>query len=107
MSPATKALYLALGVVLLLLGLLGLMMPVLPGIVFLAAAVYVFSRASRRFRVWSRRYPRLRRMHYRVEQLRAVNWTNRAKLCVLMSAGAFVAFSAAVAGVMAAPFRRR
>ncbi len=60
-----KALALAAGLALTLAGLVGLVIPVLPGLVFLAAAAACFSMASRRFRAALEghlaRHPRHRR----------------------------------------------
>ena len=66
----------ALGVVCVVLGIAGLMLPVLPGTVFFLAALWAFSRSSPRFHGWLYHHPRLgaplRQWHaHRVIPLRA------------------------------------
>ncbi len=51
-SPLVRHLLFAAGVVLLLLAIVGFIMPVLPGIPFLALAVACFSRSSERMHRW-------------------------------------------------------
>jgi uncharacterized protein len=74
MALLRKVLLLLSGAVLTLLGLVGLVLPVMPGLVFLVAAAGCFSLASRRFRVTVerrlRRHPRYRRTlrHWRSGQ---------------------------------------
>jgi uncharacterized membrane protein YbaN (DUF454 family) len=100
MSSAVKLAYILLGFVLLLLGLIGLLVPVIPGVIFLAAAIYVFGRVSRRFHAWTRRSPHWRKLHYRFERLRLVGFGPRLRAISLMCLGACVAGAGAlIAGV--------
>lgn len=100
LSPSLRLVYAVLGIFLVIMGLVGLLVPVIPGVIFLAAAVYVFSRVSRRFHLWSHSRPTLRKMHYRMEQMRMVNFGQRLRMVGLMTVGAFVAgIGAATAGV--------
>ena len=49
-SGPEKLLYFTLGIMFLVLGVVGLIIPILPGVLFLAGALYMLSRASRRVR---------------------------------------------------------
>lgn len=54
-----RPLYLAAGWLCVLLGIIGLALPVMPGTVFLIAAAWCFSRSSPRFESWLVNHPRL------------------------------------------------
>lgn len=107
LTPSLKLVYIVIGVLLVALGILGLVIPVIPGIIFLAGALYIFSRVSRRFHNWSHGHPRLRRVHYRMEQMRLVGFGARLRMVGLMCVGGFVAGVGAVAGMAARLTRRR
>ncbi|HKI74025.1 MAG TPA: DUF454 family protein [Pseudomonadales bacterium] len=93
----SKLIYAVLGTVLLVIGLLGLLIPIIPGVLFIAAAIYVFSKVSRRVRAWSHKSARYRAMHYRFEQLGTVSPVARVRVVALMGVGAFVAGISAIA----------
>lgn len=57
-NPVTRALYFAAGVGLTGLGILGLILPVMPGTVFLILAAAAFARSSPRFERWLVEHPR-------------------------------------------------
>lgn len=59
-GPARTAL-LALGFVCTAIGIVGVIMPGLPGTVFLLVAVWAFSRSSERFHLWLYEHPRFGR----------------------------------------------
>jgi uncharacterized membrane protein YbaN (DUF454 family) len=54
-----RPLYLAAGWLCTVLGIIGLILPVMPGTVFLIAAAWCFSRSSPRFESWLVNHPRL------------------------------------------------
>lgn len=54
-----RPLFLAAGWLCTLLGIIGLILPVMPGTVFLIAAAWCFSRSSPRFESWLVNHPRL------------------------------------------------
>lgn len=51
-NPLVRRMMLALGCVCVLLGVIGLVMPMMPGAVFLFFAAWCFSRSSERFHTW-------------------------------------------------------
>ena len=57
--PWQRPLYLAAGWLCTLLGIVGLVLPVMPGTVFLIAAAWCFSRSSPRFEEWLIGHPQL------------------------------------------------
>ncbi|WP_186417866.1 YbaN family protein [Bosea sp. CS1GBMeth4] len=54
-----RPLYLAVGWLCVLLGIIGVILPVMPGTIFLIAAAWCFSRSSPRFESWLVNHPRL------------------------------------------------
>jgi uncharacterized membrane protein YbaN (DUF454 family) len=57
-NPVTRALYFAAGIGLTALGIVGLILPVMPGTVFLILAAAAFARSSPRFERWLVEHPR-------------------------------------------------
>ena len=51
-SPWRRHLYFAAGWVLTAIGVIGLVLPLMPGTIFLIAAAWCFSRSSPRFEAW-------------------------------------------------------
>ena len=72
LNPLHKALGLVLFLVLVGLGLLGLVLPVIPGLLFLLLALYVLTRLSRRFAFIANRNSWLRRALRRVAHARTL-----------------------------------
>ncbi|WP_332688557.1 YbaN family protein [Bosea sp. (in: a-proteobacteria)] len=58
-GPWRRPLYFAAGWVLTALGVIGLILPLMPGTIFLIAAAWCFSRSSPRFEAWLIGHPRL------------------------------------------------
>lgn len=54
-----RIIYLCLGWVMVALGVIGLVVPLMPGVVFLIAATWCFARSSPRFEAWLLDHPRL------------------------------------------------
>ena len=70
-----RGLWLTAGIFFLLLGIIGLLLPVMPQIPFFMAAILCFMRCSKRFNGWMERQPwfirlRLRFRHIRRPRLR-------------------------------------
>lgn len=61
-TGAMKLIYLTLGIMFLALGVIGLLLPILPGVLFLAGAVYMLSRVSHRVRQFAEDNPTPREM---------------------------------------------
>ena len=78
----------ALGVFLLLLGFIGLVVPLIPGVVFLAAAGCCFATLSPRFRSRLERYPVWQGFSRRWQASRHLPVLRRAKLAFWLSAEA-------------------
>ncbi|MDU0339230.1 YbaN family protein [Bosea rubneri] len=58
-SPWRRHLYFAAGWVLTAIGVIGLVLPLMPGTIFLIAAAWCFSRSSPRFEAWLIGHPKL------------------------------------------------
>lgn len=80
MGLSMKIVYVAVAIVCLLLGILGLIMPVLPGVLFLAIALLLLSRVSHRLRRWSQHHPELRTLRRRMACMSAIRAGDRIKL---------------------------
>ncbi len=68
-SGPQKIIYLTLGILFLALGLVGLVIPIVPGILFLLCAVYLLSRGSRRVGKMVKSRPGLNRMQSRMARM--------------------------------------
>ena len=79
-NTSLKLVYLVIGGVCLMLGVIGLIIPIIPGVLFLMAALYLLSRGSRRIKSFSEGHPRLRPMHRRMEQFGEVDFSDRIRL---------------------------
>ena len=80
LSTSTKVLYGLLAVVCVVIGLVGLLVPIIPGVLFLLGALYLVGRISTRVQRWSDRQPRLQRMHARLEGMCYVGVMDRMKV---------------------------
>jgi uncharacterized membrane protein YbaN (DUF454 family) len=85
-----KLLYLTLGIMFLALGVIGLLIPIIPGVLFLAGAVYMLSRGSRRVKAFADGHPKLRKLQHRMNQLDAVSIVEKCQVTVLMTLEAVV-----------------
>ncbi len=89
-SGPQKILYLTLGILFLALGVVGLLIPIIPGILFLAGAVYMLSRGSSRVRAFADEHPKLRGLQTRMNQLETVPTLQRMQVAGLMAISATV-----------------
>ncbi len=79
--------YLFVACIFLVLGVVGLVLPVLPGIVFLFIAALILARVSRRVDRWVKRHPATRSTQARVETIGRLNWSDKVRI-VLWYTGA-------------------
>ena len=84
-SGPEKLLYLTLGIMFLALGIVGLIVPILPGVLFLAGAVYMLSRGSGRIKKFADEHPALRGFQQRMNRLGTVGVLERVKVVSLMT----------------------
>lgn len=89
-SGPEKLFYLILGIIFLALGVVGLLIPILPGVLFLAGALYMLSRGSSRIRRLAEEHPRIRSLHQRMNRLSAVSALDRIRVTSLMTLQATV-----------------
>jgi len=105
-GPLGKALGLLAFFLLLGLGLVGLVLPILPGLLFLLLAVYVLSRVSRRFAFLVRRNSWLRRSFRHLSHLRGLPASDWLRLGFWVSVRGVVNGTAACAGWLGNLFGR-
>ena len=84
-SGPQKLLYLTLGIMFLALGVVGLLIPIIPGVLFLAGAIYMLSRGSTRVREYAENHPRLSGFQRRMGELDAITIAERAQVAGLMA----------------------
>ena len=85
-----KLLYLTLGILFLALGIVGLLMPILPGVLFLAGALYMLSRGSNQFRKFAESDPRLKGLQAKMNRVQQVPVLDRMRVAGLMTLQATV-----------------
>lgn len=85
-----KVIYTFFAIVLLMLGLLGLMIPVLPGVIFLVAAFLLLAQVSTRVKRWVDAQPFLRSVGYRIKKMGQLQWIDRLRLGGWMMLGSIV-----------------
>jgi len=105
-SVPARLIYCVLGVMLLMLGVIGLVIPVIPGVIFLVAAIYVFGRVSSRVRRWSHRHPVFRNASTQFGRMGQVNVFDRLRVVSLMFVGVIARGLDTAAGTAARVLRR-
>ena len=80
-----KLVYLVIATLCVFIGILGLIVPVIPGILFLIVAVYFLGKVSTRIRNWSNKQPVLKSLHQKLHRLGRVDFVDRIKVISLMS----------------------
>jgi hypothetical protein len=96
-----KILIAVLAVACLIVGLIGLVLPVIPGLVFLFAAILLLSRISPGLARWVKRKPEMNRLRVRFDAMGRLGWGERGRLAFWMVLGG-VARGTAVAGSLIA-----
>ena len=85
----TKLIYLTLGIMFLALGVIGLLIPIIPGILFLAGAVYMLSRASTRVKQFADSNATLRGMQDRMDRIEPLTILQKAQVMGLETLRSF------------------
>lgn len=76
----SKSVYIVLAVCFLLLGLVGLVIPVLPGVIFLFVALIFLGKASVRIRTWLDSQEWVRKLEWSARKARLLSWADRLRL---------------------------
>jgi uncharacterized membrane protein YbaN (DUF454 family) len=82
-SPRKLA-YAVLGAMCLLIGIVGLVIPIIPGLLFLAGAVFLFSKVSRRVNAWSKRQPLFQDVRFKLARMAQVGPMDRVRVSALL-----------------------
>ncbi|MBT3333194.1 MAG: YbaN family protein [Rhodospirillaceae bacterium] len=85
-SRSIRYTMLALGFVCTVLGIVGIILPVMPGTVFLLIAAWAFSRSSERLHLWLYHHPRFGRTIRDWQQYRAIPMRGKVLAITMMSA---------------------
>lgn len=83
-SGAEKLFYLTLGIIFLVMGVVGLVVPILPGALFLAGALYMLGRGSSRVKQLADENPTLRSFQARMDQVGAATVVEQFQVTFLM-----------------------
>ena len=89
-TGAKRRIFAGLGLVCVAVGVVGIMVPGLPGTIFLLAASYLFVRSSPRLERWLREHPKLG-PYLRLAESGAMPWRAKAISVVAMWTGIFIA----------------
>lgn len=79
-----RLVYLVVAVVCIMIGIVGLLVPIIPGVLFLVAAVYFLGKVSNRIRRWTARQPMLSKIQGKFQRLTTVDVLDRVKVISLM-----------------------
>ena len=86
LTRPVKVVYLMLALVCGVIGLAGLLLQVIPGLLFLVAALYLVGKVSVRVKAWSEARPMLRGLHARIHRMEQVSVGDRLKVLGLTMA---------------------
>ena len=89
-SPAKKLAYILVALLMLMIGLAGILIPIIPGLLFLFMALFYLGKVSAGVKSWSDNHPILGKVNERIYQLSEVKITDRIRIVVLMGMAAFV-----------------
>lgn len=85
LSVHHKLVYLVIAVVCIMIGIVGLIIPVIPGILFLVAAIFLMGKVSTRVKRWSDQQPMIQKIQNRLHRVQGASVLNQMKVVALMS----------------------
>lgn len=95
-SQGKKLVYLAISVLMLMIGLAGIIIPVIPGLLFLAAALFYLGKVFPSIKSLSDSHPVLGKVNDRIDQMAEIKMWDRIKVAALMSVEAAASAISAV-----------
>jgi uncharacterized membrane protein YbaN (DUF454 family) len=96
LSMHHKVIYLVIAVVCIMIGIVGLIIPIIPGVLFLVAAIFLMGKVSTRVKQWSDQQPLIQKIQNRLHRLQGASALNQMKVVALMSLESLVSGLAAV-----------
>ena len=87
-SQGQKLVYLAISVLMLMIGLAGIIIPIIPGLLFLAVALFYLGKVFPSIKSKSDSHPVLGKVNDRIDQMSEIKMWDRIKVAALMSAEA-------------------
>ena len=87
-SQRKKLVYLAISVLMLMIGLAGIIIPIIPGLLFLAVALFYLGKVFPSIKSLSDSHPVLGKVNDRIDQMAEITMWDRIKVAALMSAEA-------------------
>ncbi len=99
-TGAEKLIYLVLGILFLVMGVVGLLIPILPGVLFLAGALYMLSRGSSRVKQLADEHSTLSGFQKRMDQIDAATMLDKVQVtCLMIIQGAAIGVRKTVVGM--------
>lgn len=80
-----KVIYLIIAVICFMVGLVGLILPIIPGFLFFLGGIFYLSKVSTRFKYWAEQQPLLQKLENKMSRLKTADYTARAKVVGLMT----------------------
>jgi|TARA_B110000977_G_scaffold54661_1_gene74517 uncharacterized membrane protein YbaN (DUF454 family) len=96
LSVHHKLIYLVIAVVCIMIGIVGLIIPVIPGVLFLVAAIFLMGKVSTRVKRWSDQQPLIQKIQHRLHRVQGASVLNQMKVVALMSLETLVSGLAAL-----------
>lgn len=96
LSMHHKVIYLVIAVVCIMIGIVGLIIPIIPGVLFLVAAIFLMGKVSTRVKQWSDQQPLIQKIQNRLHRLQGASALNQMKVVALMSLESLVSGLAVV-----------
>ena len=96
LSMHHKLIYLVIAVVCIMIGIVGLIIPIIPGVLFLVAAIFLMGKVSTRVKQWSDQQPLIQKIQNRLHRLQGASALNQMKVVALMSLESLVSGLAVV-----------
>lgn len=95
-----KVIYLVIAVICFMIGVAGLILPIIPGFLFVLGGIFYLSKVSTRFKYWAEGQPILQKLERKMARLKTVDYKARAKVVGLMTMDMMVRSTSSVVNTL-------